>query len=268
MTDRLSNYGHTFQIKVITSLLTDKSFLQQISDIIDPKYFESEANNWIVRTILAYFSQYSTTATLEVMKAKMTDIKDDNILYTEVKDQLREALKYVQADDLPYIKEETLNFCKNQALRKAIIESADLIKHSRYDDIKHLIDTAMKAGADTNIGHNYIQSLDDRYEESIRDVIPTPWDAVNDLTEGGLGKGELGVIVAPAGIGKCVGPNTSIDIEYEQIGIEVFSKLNSNKKVVLWLDPWEQFEVDDGVMLYAYQIEKLISLASDSGKSI
>ena len=52
MTDRLSSYGYSFQIKVITSLLTDKGFLQQISDILIPEYFESDANEWIVQTVL------------------------------------------------------------------------------------------------------------------------------------------------------------------------------------------------------------------------
>ena len=61
MTDRLSSYGYAFQIKVITSLLTDKSFLQQISDILSPKYFESDANNWIVTTIQEYFEELKVT---------------------------------------------------------------------------------------------------------------------------------------------------------------------------------------------------------------
>ena len=52
MTDRLSSYGYNFQVKVITALLTDKSFLQQISDILSAEYYESEANKWIVDTIL------------------------------------------------------------------------------------------------------------------------------------------------------------------------------------------------------------------------
>ena len=56
MTDSLSSYGYAFQIKVITSLLVDKSFLQQISDILSPKYFESDANNWIVDTIHSFAS--------------------------------------------------------------------------------------------------------------------------------------------------------------------------------------------------------------------
>ena len=52
--DRLSSFGYTFQIKVISALLTDKVFLQQISDILDPKYFESDANQWLVHEIIEY----------------------------------------------------------------------------------------------------------------------------------------------------------------------------------------------------------------------
>ena len=77
MTDRLSSYGYAFQVKVITSLLTDKSFLQQIADIIDPKYFESDANNWIVDTILDYQKEYKSSPTLEVMKVKLEKVEHD-----------------------------------------------------------------------------------------------------------------------------------------------------------------------------------------------
>ena len=61
MTDRLSSYGYSFQIKVITALLTDRMFMQQISDILLPTYFESEANNWIVDNILEYNKEYKTS---------------------------------------------------------------------------------------------------------------------------------------------------------------------------------------------------------------
>jgi hypothetical protein len=73
MTDRLSNFGYTFQIKAITSLLTDKVYLQQISDLLLPTYFESEANHWIVETILEYSREYKASPSLEVMKVKMVD---------------------------------------------------------------------------------------------------------------------------------------------------------------------------------------------------
>ena len=60
----------------------------------------------------------------------------------------------------------------------------------------------MKAGAERDIGHEYIKNLEARYSETTRVTVETPWDIINELTQGGLGHGELGVVVAPAGIGK------------------------------------------------------------------
>ena len=60
----------------------------------------------------------------------------------------------------------------------------------------------MKAGTTRDLGHDYIISLEQRLEESARITVKTPWDVINDIMDGGLGAGELGVIVAPAGIGK------------------------------------------------------------------
>ena len=60
----------------------------------------------------------------------------------------------------------------------------------------------MKAGTERNVGHEYAEDIEIRYSEMARTTVETPWDVLNDLTQGGLGGGELGVIVAPAGIGK------------------------------------------------------------------
>ena len=201
MADRLSTYGYAFQIKVITSLLTDKSFLQQISDIMVPKYFESEANNWIVQTILDYHTEYKSSPTLEVMKVKMEKL-DHDVLKDQVIAHLKDAWKFTEAEDLEYIKDQALDFCKNQEIKKAILSSVELLKNGDYDGIKAKVDGALKAGADKDIGHDYMTSIEERYTEAVRHVQPTPWEVINELTDGGLGKGELGVMVAPAGIGK------------------------------------------------------------------
>ena len=201
MTDRLSSYGYAFQIKVITALLVDKSFLQQISDMLQPKYFESEANNWIVTTIQEYFEEYKSSPTLEVMKVKMEKI-DNDVLKTQIVQHLKDAWKYTEAEDLEYIKDQALDFCKNQEIKRAILSSVELLKSGRYDEIKTNIDDAMKAGADKDIGHDYMTEIESRYTDAVRFVQATPWDVINELLDGGLGKGELGVMVAPAGIGK------------------------------------------------------------------
>ena len=204
MTDRLSSYGYSFQIKVITALFTDKMFLQQIAYILLPSYFESDANNWIITNILEYNKEYKTTPTLEVMKVKLDSV-DHDVLKEQIKSQLKDAWKFTESDDLQFIKQQTIDFCKNQEIKKAILTSVDLLKHGQYEEIKTKIDNALKAGGDKNIGHDYMTSIDARYNESVRFTKETPWEVINELTDGGLGKGELGVFVAPAGIGKSWG---------------------------------------------------------------
>ena len=117
MTDRLSSYGYAFQIKVITALLVDKSFLQQISDIMLSSYFESDANSWIIDTILEYFKEYKSSPTLEVMKVKLDKV-DHDILKEQIISHLKDAWKYTESPDLQYIKDQALDFCKNQEIKK------------------------------------------------------------------------------------------------------------------------------------------------------
>jgi replicative DNA helicase len=201
MVDRLDGYGYNFQIKIITCLLKDKMFLHQVSDVLLPSYFESESTNWIVRSILHYWDDYRNSPTLEVLKVEIEKISID-ILKAEVIERMKDAVKHFDATDLDYVKEQTLDFCKNQTLKKAILESVDLLKTGEYDKIKYKIDNAIKSGTDRNLGHLYSSEIDDRYSQYARNTVATGWELLDKLMDGGLGKGELGAVMAPAGIGK------------------------------------------------------------------
>ena len=201
MTDKLSEYGFGFQVKVISALFTDRIFLQQIADIIQPDYFESDSNSWLLEVILDHFREYKTPPSKDVLKVKVTEIEND-ILKTAVLEQLKEVFRYMESDDLSFVKDEILKFCKNQEIKRAIMDSVTLLKMGNYDEIKSKMDSAMKAGADTNIGLDYINDVASRYNEAARHTITTGWDVIDDLMDGGLAPGELGVVMAPAGIGK------------------------------------------------------------------
>jgi len=127
---------------------------------------------------------------------------DNDVLKSGVIEKLRETWKHIEATDLDFVQKKTLDFCKNQTLKNAILESVNLLENKDYDGIKTIIDDAMKAGTTKDLGHDYLESFKARLEESSRITVGTPWDVVNDIMDGGLGAGELGVIVAPAGIGK------------------------------------------------------------------
>ena len=201
MTDKLSDYGWGFQVKVLAAMFTDRLFLQQISDIIRAEYFESDANSWLLDIILTHFREYKTPPSKDVLKVKITEIEND-ILKATVLEQLKDVFRFMESDDLTFVKDEILKFCKNQEIKQAIMDSVSLLKHGNFDEIKSKIDSAMKAGADTNIGLEYVTDVASRYNEAARHTITTGWDVIDDLMDGGLAPGELGVVMAPAGIGK------------------------------------------------------------------
>ena len=151
--------------------------------------------------IMGYFTEYKTKPTLDVLKVKIDKI-DSDVLKVSVVKNLKEAWRQIESEDLDYVKNKTLEFCRNQVIKSAIMESVELLEGQNYDGIKKVIDEAMKAGSSRDIGHEYVEGLEERLTESVRDVVSTSWDVINEVMDGGLGKGELGVIVAPAGIGK------------------------------------------------------------------
>ena len=201
MTDKLNEYGWGFQVKVIAAMFTDRIFLQQIADIIRPEYFESEANIWLLDVILDHFKEYKTPPTKDVLKVRVTEV-DSDILKAAILEQLKDVFRFMDADDLSFVKNEILKFCKNQEMKRAIMDSVGLLQQGNYDEIKNKMDSAMKAGADINIGHEYKADVIMRYNEAARHTITTGWDVIDDLMDGGLAPGELGVVMAAAGIGK------------------------------------------------------------------
>ena len=200
--DKFGNkFGTSFQIKIISALLSDRIFLQTVYDILKPEAFDSEANEWLVKIILKHFDEFSKLPTLDVFKVEIDKVQRD-VLKQSVLDNLKQIWNQLESDDLEYVKEQTLEFCKNQNFKSAILESVQLLEEGKFDVIKEKIDNAMKSGQDTDIGHEYKLDVKARYESNIRNVIPTGWDVIDELVDGGFGKGELILFAAPPGIGK------------------------------------------------------------------
>lgn len=199
--DTLQKFGTAFQSKTIRALIDDKKFLDRTHDIIETEYWESEAHKWIVDEILTHHQKYKKTATLDVFKIKCDDVGIDS-LKAAIVDQLRNIFTQVDLNDTEFVKNEFLDFCKNQKLKNAIMQSVDFLKGGQYDSIKRVVDDALKAGTARDMGHDYARDIELRMSETARDTVGTGWDVIDDLTNGGLGPGELGVIISSAGGGK------------------------------------------------------------------
>jgi replicative DNA helicase len=198
--NKLSQYGSSFQVKVLSSLLKHKEFLQNIHDVLDPDFFDNPAHKWLVEEILRYYHKYHTVATLDSLHIEVKKI-DNEVLKVSVIEQLKEAFKTVN-EDQDYIEQEFANFCKNQQLKKALLTSVDLLGSGMYDDIRTIIDSALKSGQDKNIGHEYEKDIESRYRHEERGAISTGWDKIDELLQGGLGSGDFGIIFGNPGGGK------------------------------------------------------------------
>ncbi len=196
----LNHYGIHFQIKAISSLLTHKQFLISIHDVLSEEYFDNQAHKWIIKEILRYYDRYHTTPSMDILKVEVKKI-DNEVLQLSVKEQLREAYQ-ASEEDLEYVQEEFSTFCKNQQLKKALLNSVDLLKAGDFDGIKHLVESALKAGNDKNVGHEYNKDIETRFREDARTTIGTPWPKINELLQGGLGNGDFGLIFGNPGGGK------------------------------------------------------------------
>ena len=196
----LQQYGPNFQIKVLSSLLTHKDFLVNIHDILSEEYFDNQAQKWIIKEILKNYEKYHTTPSMDLLKVELKKI-DNEVLQVSVKEQLREAYK-ASDEDLKYVIEEFSNFCKNQQLKKALLTSVDFLNAGDYDSIRSIVDNALKAGQDKNVGHEYNKDVESRYREDERTPIATPWASINDLMQGGIGGGDFGLIFGNPGGGK------------------------------------------------------------------
>ena len=197
---QLADYGTPFQRKVIGALMTDQKFVVNVRDVIKLEYFNSQAHKWIVQRILDYFDAFHTVPTLEVLQIEFKKI-DNDVLKVAVREELKYSYE-VSTDDLQFVKEEFLAFCRNQEMKNAILESADKLKQEDYEGIRALIEKALKAGQEKDAGLNYKKDVEARYRDDYRPTIPTPWQTLSDLFSGGFGPGDLFLIFGSPGGGK------------------------------------------------------------------
>lgn len=250
----LNQYGKGFQLKVLGSLLTDRKFLTNVRDVIREDYFDSDTHKWVVKQVVEYFDKYNTNITMDVLKVELQKVSNE-VLKVALKEELRNSYQASQSD-LEYVQEEFTTFCKNQEMKAAILESADLLKDGDYDGIRSRIDHAMKAGTDKNIGHDYNKDIETRYREDYRPTIPTPWPILNEGIQGGWGSGDLVTVFGNPGGGKCVDYNTEIEIKYPEYHLEL--KNNTGKEFTLSFEPWEEFTID-GAHLFGWQVDSLLN---------
>ena len=198
-----ARYGKAFQEGLAQLIFEDRSFAEQITEVLDVSFLELEYLRVFVKKIVNYRAKYSTHPSVDALISILrTDLEDENeIIQKQVRDYFA-RIHTKELDDIKYIKETALDFCRKQNLKEAMLKSVNLLQSCSFDEISKVINDALKLGSETNFGYDFIEDFEERYKPRHRNPLTTGWGDVDKICGGGLGKGELGVVIAPTGAGK------------------------------------------------------------------
>jgi len=202
--ETFTRFGKNFQEKLCQLMLEDRPFFDQITEVLDVNFFEKKYLQIFAQTLINYRDRYSTHPNSDVMMTLLrTELgHHDKATATAVRKFYASIHTSEGVEESEYIKDKSLDFCRKQVLKGAMIKSAKLLKSSSFEEIEKLIKDALVLGTDNNFGHDFKKDLLKRFEFVSRDPTSTGWPRMDEIVKGGLGKSELGVVVAPTGAGK------------------------------------------------------------------
>jgi replicative DNA helicase len=196
-------YGKSFQEGLVQLIFEDRPFADQITEVLDTQFLELEYLRLFVGKVIDYRNRYSTHPSVEAM---ITILRTEMDAEDEVvQNQAREYFARIhtrEMSDIEYIKETSLDFCRKQNLKEAMMKSVGLLQNCSFDEISTVINEALKLGSENNFGYDYLADFEERFKVKHRAPVTTGWTEIDGITGGGLGKSELGVVIAPTGAGK------------------------------------------------------------------
>ncbi len=198
-----ARYGKAFQEGLIQLIYEDRPFADQITEVLDVSFLELEYLRVFVDKVLSYRNRYGTHPSAEaIITILRTDLDDEDEV---VQKQVREFFAKISSrdpTDVEYIKEQSLDFCRKQNLKEAMLKSVNLLQTCSFDEISKVINDSLKLGSDNNFGYDYFADFEERFVPKHRLPVTTGWKDIDHICNGGLGKSELGVVIAPTGAGK------------------------------------------------------------------
>ena len=200
-------YGKQFQEKIFQGLLTDHRWGSQIYEVMIPSFFDVKYLSYLTEIYFSYYGKYKSFPTLPLL---LTIIKEDlgesndEILKDQVVEFLYRMKMNPDMGDIEYVKDKSLDFCKRQSFKAALENAVDLIATDKFESVVDLMKQAVAVGMPSSVGHDFFEDADARFIKMNRQVCPTGIRRLDDrdIFQGGLGRGEIGVITANTGVGK------------------------------------------------------------------
>jgi len=232
----LGYLGYKFQTELINQILhpANKKFADRIIDIVHTNYFDNEYFRLIIATIKDYYEQFEKIPAWDTLETILkVEIKEK--ITQEYVFEITKEIRDLDVEDWEYVQRESLNFCRQQELKKAndkISKIIDQGQFGRYEECAEIMKEALAVGSEKDDGTSITEGWDTVLEEDFRHPVPTGISGIDNLTDGGLSRGELGVVLAPYGVGKTTILTKIANTAYN-VGVNVLQIVFEDKEDVI-----------------------------------
>lgn len=201
----LGYLGENYQYLLVKYFIENPKFFANLVSIIDQNMFTDEHLRRIVGMMKDTYSKKGSVPNYEDLELLIRSTVNDNITVELMVEKIRSLMKRDFGIDVELLTSNAEKFFKQQNLAKAINQCTEILKRGNADsyfNMEELIKKALDTNMSTNLGFHLFDCLEDDLKEDYRCAIPTGADKLDESLFGGLGKGELGIIISPMGVGK------------------------------------------------------------------
>jgi replicative DNA helicase len=195
---------------ILKNLIYNEEYTRKVLPFIQSDYFSDNTEKIVFKEIFEFVNKYKNLPTHEALVINFTESK------TLTEPQVRSSIELLnefkqnkdETVDLSWLTENTEKFCQDKAIYNAIMESVQILddkaEKKSKGEIPKLLSDALGVSFDSNIGHDYINDFDSRYEfyHRVESRIRFDLDIFNKITKGGLPTKTLNVALAGTGVGK------------------------------------------------------------------
>jgi replicative DNA helicase len=257
--------GNNFQIQLLNQIILDKEFSHSIIDVIESSYFENKYFKIIIQMIREYYKKYDHTPSFDTLEQVAKSELQQEIASKIVLDMIGK-IKDAPIDGGDFVQDKALKFCKQEEVIKVMGKAQKIIdggEFESYETIEQMFREALQVGEkNTNLA-SVFSNLDQVLDDDYRHPIPMGIPGIDRLLKGGLAKGEIGVILAPTGVGKSTLLTKIANHAFNlgnnviQIFFEDNPKIIQRKHYTLWtkIHPDELSEKKDEVIRRVKEIE-------------
>jgi replicative DNA helicase len=196
--------GSSFQLQLLNQIIVDKDFSRSIIDVMEPNYFENKYFKLIIQMIKEYYSKYEHTPTFDTLE-QITKSELQQPLASKIVIDTLTKVRETEVEAYEFVQEKSMKFCKQQELQKVMVKAQKIIdagEFESYDTLEEMVSKALQVGEHDKGTESVFSNLDEVLNEDYRHPIPMGIPGIDRLLKGGLAKGEIGVVLAPTGVGK------------------------------------------------------------------